>query len=321
MIMDIIFFPRRGSASSIVRFRIGTLLALSCLFLFVFCLFGAGLWGYQFGVEDRQNSSEYLSSNSHSSLSAQQQFVDAELTKQKDAVEEALQQSNVALETLSLKVGELQARLLRLDTLGSRLVTVASLDADEFNFSRSPALGGPAPVESQQFSVPDFLAELETLSKDLLDREVRLDGLETVFMEQRWALEQSPRSRPIDKGWASSLYGTRTDPFNGKRAFHHGIDYAGKDGSAIFAVASGVVVWSGKRYGYGNMVEIDHGNAYATRYAHNQSNVVSIGDFVSKNQLIAHMGSSGRSTGPHVHFEVLQDGKTIDPAGYLAAKK
>jgi murein DD-endopeptidase MepM/ murein hydrolase activator NlpD len=223
--------------------------------------------------------------------------------------------------TLSLKVGELQARLLRLDNLGSRLVTVASLDADEFDFSRLPALGGPAVVSEQQFNVPDFLAELESLSKNLIDREVRLDGLETVFMQQRWALEQSPRSRPIEKGWASSFYGIRTDPFNGKRAFHHGIDYAGKDGSAVFAVASGVVVWSGKRYGYGNMVEIDHGNGYATRYAHNQSNIVSIGDFVSKSQHIAHMGSSGRSTGPHVHFEVLKEGKAIDPAGYLTAKK
>jgi len=118
-------------------------------------------------------------------------------------------------------------------------------------------------------------------------------------------------------GWLSSNYGNRLDPFTGKRAWHNGVDFAGREGSDIVAVASGVVSWSGERYGYGKMVEVAHGEGVTTRYAHNLENTVKVGDMVRRGEVIALMGNSGRSTGPHVHFEVFKNGRPVDPASYL----
>ncbi len=112
----------------------------------------------------------------------------------------------------------------------------------------------------------------------------------------------------------------RTDPITGKMEFHGGIDYAGKTGSSILSVASGIVTWSGVRYGYGNMVEINHGNGYQTRYAHNKKNLVVVGQKVEQGQIVALMGSSGRATGPHVHFEVVNNGKAVNPKKYISLK-
>ena len=127
-----------------------------------------------------------------------------------------------------------------------------------------------------------------------------------------------PAGRPVQQGWLSSYYGWRTNPFGGNQQFHKGIDFAGKENSEIVAVGGGVVTYSGKRYGYGNLVEITHGNGYITRYGHNKKNLVREGETVKKGQAIALMGSTGRSTGPHVHFEVIKDGKKIDPAKFIA---
>jgi murein DD-endopeptidase MepM/ murein hydrolase activator NlpD len=126
-----------------------------------------------------------------------------------------------------------------------------------------------------------------------------------------------PAGRPITSGWLSSYFGIRTDPFTGKKERHKGLDFAGKLGSDVVAVASGVVTWAGRRYGYGNLVEINHGNGYSTRYGHNDKITVKVGDAVKKGQIIAKMGSTGRSTGPHVHFEVLHKGKQVDPMSYI----
>lgn len=123
--------------------------------------------------------------------------------------------------------------------------------------------------------------------------------------------------RPVKKGWMSSRFGRRTDPFNGQVAWHNGVDFAGKLKSDIVSVAAGVVTWSGPRYGYGEMVEINHGNGFTTRYAHNSENKVAIGEVVKKGQVIALMGTSGRSTGPHVHFEVYKHGRAVDPSSYI----
>ena len=121
-------------------------------------------------------------------------------------------------------------------------------------------------------------------------------------------------------GWMSSLYGYRSDPMSGKKEFHQGVDVAGKPGTPITAVAAGIVIWSGQRYGYGDLVEISHGNGYTTRYAHNKKNLVSVGEKVEKGEIIALMGATGRSTGTHVHFEVLRHGKHLNPNKYLSLK-
>ncbi|UCE89604.1 MAG: M23 family metallopeptidase, partial [Pseudomonadota bacterium] len=133
--------------------------------------------------------------------------------------------------------------------------------------------------------------------------------------------EVMPAGRPVKRGWLSSYFGKRTDPFTGRRVHHAGVDFAGKLGSDVVAVAAGVVTYSGKRYGYGNLVEIDHGNGYSTRYGHNRENLVKVGDTLKKGHLIAKMGSSGRSTGPHVHFEVLLNGRAVNPKKYVHASR
>jgi murein DD-endopeptidase MepM/ murein hydrolase activator NlpD len=138
-----------------------------------------------------------------------------------------------------------------------------------------------------------------------------------LLLQRQLDSRQLPAGRPVDSGWMSSVYGQRPDPFSGKMGWHAGVDFAGHAGVDILAVADGVVSWSGSRYGYGELVEVDHGNGYRTRYAHNQENLVAIGARVRKGDVIARMGSSGRATAPNVHFEVLLNGRHVNPAKYV----
>ena len=246
---------------------------------------------------------------------------EGELKRQRQDVARAKEDAEDHLNALAQRLGQLQAHIIRLDALGKRLVDMAELDKGEFDFATRPALGGPEDTSSlQSNTVPDFLTALDALGQQLDDRGQQLHVLESLLMNRRLASLVQPTGRPIKKGWISSYYGKRTDPISGKKAFHDGIDFAGKRGSEVVAVASGVVTWSGKRYGYGKMVEINHGNGLVTRYAHNQDNLVKVGEKVRKGQTIARMGSSGRSTGPHVHFEVLRNGRTVNPIKYVRAR-
>lgn len=223
------------------------------------------------------------------------------------------------LTALTVRLGELQARAIRIDALGKRLVEISDLDKGEFDFDRPPGVGGPEGSTVADIDMQDFERAIGNLAKQLEDREQKLVLLETMLRDQDIFEETVPRGQPIEHGWISSHFGTRTDPFTGKRALHFGVDFAGKEGSKIVAVASGVVTWSGERFGYGRMVEVDHGNGYVTRYAHNSMNLVKVGDVIQKGEHLALMGSSGRSTGPHVHFEVLRDGTAVDPIAYVRA--
>lgn len=224
-----------------------------------------------------------------------------------------------SLNALALRLGQMQAHVVRLDAVGQRLVAVGDLDSGEFDFSKSPAVGGPESRVSgaSSLKIPDFLTQIDQLSQQLVDREEQLTVLESVLMSRNLQHEVIPSGRPINKGWISSRYGMRTDPFSGKPDFHKGIDLAGSEGADVITVGSGVVMWSGKRYGYGNMVEVNHGNGYITRYGHNKENTVKVGDTVKKGQVIAKMGNTGRSTGPHVHFEVWRSGRTVDPMKFV----
>ena len=226
--------------------------------------------------------------------------------------------AEVELDALTLRIGQMQAQMLRLNALGERLVGQADLDRNEFNFDAVPAIGGPDEMQDKE-SVPfsDFLSMLDQLDSELEDRQEMLSVLEVLLMSRSLRERVMPSGKPVEEGWLSSRYGKRSDPFTGKQDFHKGLDFAGKKGADVLAVGDGVVSWSGKRSGYGNLVEINHGNGYVTRYGHNQRHLVEVGDTVKKGQQVAMMGSSGRSTGPHVHFEVLRNGKRVDPAKYI----
>lgn len=241
------------------------------------------------------------------------------IEKQGETVIEAKRDAEVNLEVAATRMAKLQARIVRLDALGEHLTAIAKLDKGEFNFSGEPAMGGPEIVEDEAGlgKAPSYLQVLDKLTDDIQDRERQLGILETLLVDRKMQSEAFIAGRPVNKGWMSSRYGKRVDPINGKLAWHKGVDFAGKMGSDVVTVASGVVVYAGKRAGYGEMVEINHGAGYTTRYGHHKDLLVKVGDVVKKGQAIGLMGSSGRSTGPHVHFEVFKNGRVVDPASYI----
>ncbi len=241
-----------------------------------------------------------------------------EVQVQRAAVERAKVSARYNLDALTLRVGQLQAQMLRLNALGERLVSQADIDSEEFDFKALPPVGGPQDVSGlASTELPDFLNMLDELTTGLDDREQKLTVLERLLMDRSLRERVIPSGRPVTEGWLSSGFGKRADPFTGKQEYHNGVDFADKEGADVLSVGDGVVMWSGKRSGYGNLVEINHGNGYVTRYGHNKKQLVAVGDTVKKGQLIALIGSTGRSTGPHVHFEVLRNGKPVNPSRYI----
>jgi len=223
------------------------------------------------------------------------------------------------IDALAQRMGGLNASAIRLDALGRRLTSMADLDDGEFDFDSEPAVGGPlepvmVPAAAQ---VTDFFSDISSIDRKLHDQEQQLSVLEGLLLKRKLHDRVYPQGRPVAAGYVSSYFGRRTDPFTGKTANHRGIDFAGKLGSDVLAVAGGVVTYSGPRYGYGNMVEINHGNGYVTRYAHNERNLVAPGDQIQPGQTIALMGKTGRATGPNLHFEVWHRGRPIDPVKHV----
>jgi murein DD-endopeptidase MepM/ murein hydrolase activator NlpD len=243
----------------------------------------------------------------------------AELRRQQAELETARETAQANLDALVMRVGQLQAQMLRLNALGERLVSKADLDAEEFDFDAIPATGGPQQAaDLSQTGLDHFIATLNLMGASLADRESKLGVVETLLMDRSLSERVIPSGRPIRKGWLSSKFGKRADPFTGKQEHHKGVDFAGREGADVLAVGDGVVTWSGKRSGYGNLVEINHGNGYVTRYGHNKANTVETGETVKKGEQIAMIGSTGRSTGPHVHFEVLRNGRQVNPAKFIS---
>lgn len=222
------------------------------------------------------------------------------------------------LDALTLRLGQMQAQMLRLDALGERLVQQADLDATEFDFNMPPPVGGPHDAATlSTITLPDFMGMLEELDMTVEDRETKLMALEQLIVSRSLYERIIPSGRAVEHGLLSSKYGKRINPFTGRQEHHKGIDITSKEGTSILAVADGVVTWSGVRAGYGKLVEINHGNGYVTRYGHNKQQLVKAGDTVRKGETIALMGSTGRSTGPHVHIEVMHNGKQVNPERYL----
>jgi len=241
------------------------------------------------------------------------------IAAERTRVAATLRDAQTSVDALARRLGELQARVIRVDALGARLVDMAKLDAAEFDFGATPGRGGPIPSGEQRLQIKDFLTGLGNLARQLDDRDAKLRGVEVALMQRNLRTEMRPAGRPVVSGWISSGFGKRIDPISGKVGFHEGIDFAGSAGAKVVAVAAGVVIWSGRRKGYGNVVEIDHGQGLITRYAHNRKNLVKVGDAVGRGQTIALLGSTGYSTGPHVHFEVLENGRPVNPMRFVRA--
>ena len=221
------------------------------------------------------------------------------------------------LQASALKLAKLQARIVRLDALGERLTRVAHLEEGEFDFSQPPAVGGPALETGVGATQKNYLQQLGQLADDIESRERQLSILETLIVDRNMQDDVFIAGRPVTKGWMSSRFGSRNDPITGRNAWHNGVDFAGKEGADVVTVAAGVVVYAAVRNGYGKMVEINHGGGFSTRYGHHRELIVKVGDIVKKGQVVALMGSSGRSTGPHVHFEVYKNGRVVDPSSYI----
>ncbi len=237
-----------------------------------------------------------------------------ELALQARAVEAAKTEAATHLNALARRLGQLQAQVLRLNALGGRLTRMAGLDAREFNFEAEVAQGGPEGGVSGAIEVTPALARL---AEELNTAEARLKALETLLLDRRLSDAVTPTGWPAEGGYVSSGFGNRADPFTGQIAFHEGVDIAAKLGSSIRAMADGVVSFVGEKPQYGRTVEITHAQGLLTRYAHTLSLLVKVGDKVSRGDAIALVGSSGRSTGPHVHVEVLREGRPVNPAVYL----
>lgn len=241
------------------------------------------------------------------------------LAEQEASIDTLSVQSENELRALSQRVGQLQAHVMRIDALGQRVASMADLKDGEFDFSATPAQGGPADDEpSDDQSVPDFLASLNAFEAQLNDRTEQLAMLESMVVKSQLNQQTEPSGRPVNTGWLSSKFGARRDPFDGHVRYHYGVDFASPHGSDVIAVGSGLIQKVEDRRGYGLLVEVKHGEGFVTRYAHNSAVTVQEGDMVERGQVIAKVGKSGRSTGPHVHFEVLYKGVQVDPAQYLA---
>lgn len=270
---------------------------------------GAGYLGYQLAGAAEATPEQNLTVSEWRETIHQQQL----------DLDDLKQESDASIEVLSSRMGLMQAHVNRLDALGQKLIQMAKINKGEFDFNQIPAIGGPEAVQQKSVDSSELHKAIDNLSDTLSDRENQLLVLESLLMSRNLLKEVQPSGRPITKGWLSSYYGMRTHPISGKREMHKGIDFAGKMSGPVIAVAKGVVTFSGTRYGYGQVVDINHGNGYTTRYGHNSKLLVSVGDTVEKGFQIAEIGSSGRSTGPHVHFEVLKNGRQVNPMKFINA--
>lgn len=302
--MNLIFLSRRiGRAHRVTLDHPVLLGGLAALLL--------GMLGLAFaaGMQLGQRSGARLAPNSPVQLAR----VLAEQRREIAEMRELVQQR---VDALAARMGQVNAQVLRLDALGKRLTEMANISSREFDFDSAPAVGGPEDGGSAA-GLPDVSAMLARLEERVMLRESQLTALENLILERELRQQIMPEGRPVRQGYVSSYFGERQDPFNGHQAFHRGVDFASEAGTEVIAVAAGVVTFAGERPGYGTMVEINHGDGYVTRYGHNDRNLVSVGQTVVRGQPIALMGSTGRSTGPHVHFEVLRGGMHVDPLSFI----
>lgn len=246
----------------------------------------------------------------------------ASLRQQVSAQKAELQQVRASaqhdISQMAMKLGELQADSARLDALGQRLVVSGKLDPREFDFSQAPGLGGPETAVPPAHSLPyDLSVHMQQLAQRFDTQQTQLGVLQAFLTDRQADAAAIPTGMPVKDGYITSAFGERIDPFTGRPSFHPGLDIGAFAGERVHAVAAGVVTYAGTRPGYGEVVEIDHGDGYMTRYAHNSKLLAYVGEHVHAGEVISDAGSTGRSTGTHVHFEVWHDGKLVNPLAYV----
>ncbi len=248
----------------------------------------------------------------------------ARLADQHESLAQVREESRNEISALSAELAELQSRMTRIDALGRKLISSSSIDAEEFDFGAVPGRGGPHAAAARghpEERAPELWSSIEELGERMDQRERQLGVLEDVLSRRKLAAASVPQGEPIGDGWMSSSYGYRKDPFSGEKAWHDGVDFAGRAGSPIHAIGAGVVTYAGERWGYGKLVEITHSDGYVTRYGHNEQIEAEEGQVVRRGDRVATMGSSGRSTGPHVHLEVIKDGESVNPWSFVQAER
>lgn len=245
----------------------------------------------------------------------------ASLAAQREQLAVLDHDSHRNLDALALQLGQLQAQATRFNALGDRLTRIGKLDDGEFDFTSEPGLGGPENIAFGQGSPLPLQQGVDDLRAEFDRQAAQLDVLENLLRDRKIDNALLPSGMPVAQGYMASGYGARTDPLDGHSGVHLGIDFAAPEGTPVNSVAAGVVTFTGARSGYGNVVEVDHGNGYMTRYAHNSVVVAHVGDRVRAGESIAKVGSTGRSTGPHCHFEVWLNGRAVNPLAYVKSTR
>lgn len=249
---------------------------------------------------------------------AQVDTMHQQIAAQKTELQQVRENAQRDIRRMAIHLGELQADSARLDALGQRLVVAGKLDPAEFNFNETPGLGGPETSVPPARSLPfDLSVSMQRLGRRFDAQQTQLGVLQSLLTDRQVAADSIPSGMPVKDGYITSPFGERIDPFTGRESFHPGLDIGVPWGSRVHAVADGVVTYAGVRNGYGEVVEIDHGDGYMTRYAHNSKLLAHLGEHVHTGEVISDAGSTGRSTGPHVHFEVWHDGKLVNPLAYV----
>lgn len=246
-------------------------------------------------------------------------LLQSRLALQEQELEQARSQAQSEVNALAARMAELQAQATRLNALGERLTQMGKLEDGEFDFQESPGMGGEDNGPVEDIPVADVNAELQMLSGRFAAAGQQLNVLEALLFDQQLQRDAVPSRLPIHNSYVTSGFGGRNDPFGRGRGNHKGLDFHARVGDPVLAVADGVILFSGVKGGYGNVVDVDHGNGYVTRYAHNSRLSVRQGDLVRAGQEVAKAGSTGRSTGAHVHFEVWENGLAVNPRKFLGA--
>jgi len=242
------------------------------------------------------------------------------LQKDRLEVEKLKMQLDEQTEVLTIQLAKMQTQLIQLDALGEKLIDKANLDASSFNFAGPLSIGGPVDDGDVLLAAQESINVEErflSIASEIKVKSEELHILETLLAVKSIEQEIKPMGKPTENGWISSYFGLRKDPFSGYITRHKGLDIAAKKGDNIIATASGLVTWVGKKSGYGQLIEIKHSNNLVTRYGHCKETLVEIGQLIKQGDIIGKVGSSGRSTGPHVHYEVIKNGQKLNPLKYV----